>query len=134
MTSLSAKELSRMREYAEETMYDLCIIGKYMRDEADDFNLPEDYWQSLTEETVCGFKLVRNREAMGETEVVMIDAELRLPYDTDIDRRDRIKLTYRLVKEEGFILHKDQPVFKIIGQPLHGHAAIVVQLVRDTEV
>ncbi len=131
MTSLSSTELSRMRDDAEETMYDLCVIGKYMRDEADGFNLPEDYWQDITDETACGFKTVKNREAMGETEVVMIDAELRLPYDTDIDRRDRIRLTYRLGE---FIEHANQPVFRIVGQPVHGHAAIVLQLIKDTEV
>ncbi|KKM22676.1 hypothetical protein LCGC14_1622840 [marine sediment metagenome] len=131
MTSLSSTELSRMRDDAEKTMYDLCFIGKYMRDEADGFNLPEDYWQDVSNEVSCGFKTVRNREAMGETEVVMIEAELRLPYDTDIDRRDRVRITYRLGE---FIKHEDQPVFRIVGQPVHGHAAIVLQLIKDTEV
>ena len=112
-------------------MNDLCIIGKYMRDEVDDFNLPDDHWQDITEETICGFKIVRNREAMGETEVVMIDAELRLPYDTDVERRDRIRLTYRLGE---FIEEAVQPTFRIVGQPVHGHNAIVLQLVKDTEV
>lgn len=112
-------------------MYDSCVIGEYMRDEVDGFNLPEDYWQDVVDEVVCGFKTVRNREAMEETEVVMIDAELRLPYDTDIDRRDRIRLTYRLGESIG---SADQSTFRIVGQPIHGHAAVVLQLIKDTEV
>ena len=134
MKELSATELSRMRSSAEETMFDRCLIGKYMRDEVDDFNIPADYWEELTEEFLCGFKIVRNREVMDETEVVMIEAEMRLPFDTDIDRRDKVKLTYRLVKEEGYIFPDNRPVFRIVGQPVHGHAAIVLQLVKDTEV
>ena len=130
MNELSTIELSRMRSAAEEAMFDLCMINKYVPDAVDVLNIPEDNWADL-EEIICGFKNVRNREAMDESEVVMIDAELRIPHDVDLDRRDRIRLTFRLGE---FILHADQPTFRIIGEPVHGHAAIVMQLVKDTEV
>ena len=120
-----------MRDASESAMFDLCIIGRYLPDGADEFNIPVDNWEDDIEETICGFKIAKNMEAMDEAEVVMIDAVLRLPYDTDFGRRDRIRLTYRLGE---FILIADQETFRIVGQPVHGHSAIVLMLVKDTEV
>lgn len=131
MRSLSARELSRMRTHAEETMFDLCIISRYLPDAVDEFNIPGDNWADEAEETICGFKIAKNAEAMDEGEVVMIDAELRLPYDVEFGRRDKIKLTYRLGE---FIMRADQLTFKLVGEPVHGHSALVLKLVKDTEV
>jgi hypothetical protein len=112
-------------------MFDLCIISRYLPDEADDFNIQEDNWEDELEDTICGFKIVQNKEAMDEGEVVMIDAELRLPFDVTIGRRDRIILSYRLGE---WILRADRETFRIVGQPVHGHSALVLKLVKDTEV
>ena len=131
MNELSTTELSRMRAAAEETMNDLCIISRYLPDAADEFNVREDNWEDDIEEVICGFKIAQNKEAMDESEVIMIDAELRLPHDVEFGRRDKIRLTYRLGE---FILRDDQPTFRIVGQPIHGHAAVVLKLVKDTEV
>lgn len=120
-----------MRTHAEETMFDLCIISRYLPDAADDFNIAEDNWADDPEEVICGFKIAKNTEAMDESEVVMIDAVLRLPYDVEFGRRDRVRLTYRLGE---FILRVDQETFRIVGQPVHGHSAVVLSLVKDTEV
>jgi hypothetical protein len=120
-----------MRDHAEDTMNDKCIISRYMPDAVDDFNVAEDNWQDDVEDTICGFKIVTNQEAMEDAEVVMIDAELRLPFDTVFDRRDKIRLTYRL----GEFVHADnQETFRIVGQPIHGHCALKLKLVKDTEV
>jgi hypothetical protein len=100
-------------------------------DSVDDFNVQEDNWQADVDMTSCGFKIVKNREVMGESEVVMVDAELRLPYDTEIDRRDKIRLEYRLGE---FLTPTNQPTYEIVGDPVHGPAAKVVQLVLDMEV
>ena len=120
-----------MRGSAEETMNDMCIISRYLPDEVDEFNVQEDNWEDDIEEIICGFKIVQNKEAMEGSEVVMIDAELRVPYDVDFGRRDKIRITYRLGE---FILRANQQTFRIVGQPIHGHAAVVLKLVRDTEV
>lgn len=131
MNTLSARELSRMRTHAEETMFDLCIISRYLPDAVDDFNVRKDNWADDPEEVICGFKIAKNMEAMDEAEVVMIDAILRLPHDVEFGRRDRIRLTYRLGE---FILRADQLTFRLVGEPVHGHSAIVLKLVKDTEV
>jgi len=131
MNELSATELSRMRASAEETMNDLCIISRYLPDEADAFNVRKDNWEDDAEEVICGFKIAQNKEAMEGSEVVMIDAELRLPYDVEFGRRDKVRLTYRLGE---FVAVADQQTFRIVGQPIHGHAAVVLKLVKDTEV
>ena len=120
-----------MRTHAEESMFDLCIISRYLPDETDVFNVEEDNWEDELEDTICGFKIAQNKEAMDEGEVVMIDAELRLPFDVTIGRRDKIKLSYRW--GEG-ILRADRKTFKLVGEPVHGHSAIVLKLVKDTEV
>lgn len=131
MNTLSARELSRMRDASESAMFDFCIISRYLPDAVDEFNIPADNWEDDEEETICGFKIAQKKEAMDETEVVMIDAVLRLPHDTEFGRRDRVRLTYRLGE---FILRADQEIFRIVGQPVHGHSAIVLNLVRDTEI
>ena len=120
-----------MRDASESAMFDFCIISRYLPDAVDEFNIPADNWVDDVVETICGFKVAQKKEAMDETEVVMIDAVLRLPHDTEFGRRDRIRLTYRLGE---FILRADQETFRIVGQPVHGHSAVVLNLVRDTEV
>ena len=130
MNSLTSTELSRMRDDAETSMFDRCVIGRWQPDEVDEFNRPKKNWQDEDEFTECGFKIVRNKEAMDDAEIVMVDAELRLPFDTIIDRRDRIRLTHRLGE---FLLAERQPTYKIVGQPVHGHSGIKVSLVLDTE-
>ena len=120
-----------MRTHAEETMFDLCIISRYLPGAVDEFNIQKDNWADDPEEAICGFKIVQNKEAMDEGEVVMIDAELRLPFDVEFGRRDRIRLTYRLGE---FILRADQLTFRLVGEPVHGHSAIVLKLIKDTEV
>ena len=120
-----------MRTHAEETMFDLCIISRYLPDEAEAFNVQEDGWEDEIEDTICGFKIAQNKEAMDEGEVVMIDAELRLPFDVEFGRRDKVRLSYRLGE---LIDEADQETFKIVGEPVHGHSAVVLKLVKDTEV
>ena len=120
-----------MRTHAEETMFDLCVISRYLPGAVDEFNIQKDNWADDVDETICGFKIAKNTEAMDESEVVMIDAILRLPYDVEFGRRDKIRLTFRLGE---FIMPADQDTFRIVGQPVHGHSAVVLNLVKDTEV
>lgn len=131
MNQLSTTELSRMRVAAETSMFDRCVIGRWLPDGVDELNRPKYNWQDENEFTECGFKVVRNKEAMDGAEIVMVDAELRLPFDTVLDRRDRIRLTHRLGE---FLLAERQPTYKIVGDPMHGHGAIKVSLVLETEV
>lgn len=129
MNELSTTELERMREHQEETMFDTCILLEYMPGAVDEFNVPKDNWQE-GDELSCGFRTVKNREAMRDSEVVLIDAELRIPFDTEIDRRDRIRLTERFGEH---IPYADRLEFEIVGEPVHGHTALVLQLVLVTE-
>ena len=78
MNTLSARELSRMRDDSESAMFDLCVISRYLPDGVDEFNIPTDNWEDDIEDTICGFKIAQKKEAMDETEVVIIDAVLRL--------------------------------------------------------
>ncbi len=120
-----------MRDDAETSMFDRCVIGRWLPDEVDELNHPKHNWEYEDEYTICGFKIVRNKEAMDGAEVVMVDAELRLPFDVEIDRRDRIRLSHRLGE---FLLVERQPTYRIVGEPIHGHNAKKVSLVLDTEV
>ncbi len=131
MTTLSTTELSRMRDAAEVTMYDTCVLMQYLANEVDEHNRPKPNWQDRVDSYACGFKIVKNREVMVDAEVVWIDAELRLPYDAPIDRRDKVRITHRLGE---FIIADRQPVFLLVGEPVHGHNAIVVPLIRDVGV
>ena len=131
MNPLTPTELSRMRAEAVTSMFDYCIISQWTPDGVDELNHPKHNWQDVDEYISCGYKTVKNKEAMIDSEIVMVDAELRLPHDTELDRRDRIRLTHRLGE---IISVARQPTYKIVGEPIHGHNAIKVSLVLETEV
>lgn len=107
-------------------MQDVCRIGAY-RESADEYgnpdtSSPETLW-TYGEEQICGLEHVRPRETLASGDVPLIDARLRLPIDTEIDERDRIRIEQRY----GEALSKTQ-VFEIVGPVQCGPSGLVLLL------
>jgi hypothetical protein len=93
MRHFTATELTRMRSTQDGAMQDTCRIGAYTADD-DAYNLP-DVTYVYGDEVICGLELMRPAEEQASGEVPVIDAILRLPIDTEIDERDRVRMEQR---------------------------------------
>jgi hypothetical protein len=77
---------------------------------------------------ICGFKPFSLKEEMEGTQVVIVDAEMRLPIDTVLDNRDRLKLLTRHGETVS-----PQPMYEIIGEPERGPSGLVLRLRKVTD-
>lgn len=129
MTAFSNAQLSRMQATQQAHLMDTCQVLLRLPGTTDDYGYPAKSWEaSIT--TSCGFKPVSPKEALGQTEVPLFDATLRLPialYGT-VTNLDRIKVTYR----HGVALASPE-TFAIVGQPARGPSGLVVKLKRITD-
>jgi len=125
MRHFSSTELTRMRSAQDGAMQDVCRIGVY-RESTDgygnpDTTSPEDLWV-YGEEQICGMEHVRPQEAQGTGEVPVIDARIRLPVDTEIDERNRIRVKERYNEDLD-----EAQVFEIEGPVRRGPSGLVVE-------
>lgn len=121
MRAFTAIELSRMQAAQESSMQDECRIGEY-RSTADGYGNPSAEYV-YGERVACGLELISPDEQQGTGEVPVIDARLRLAYDTSLDPRDRIEVISRYGTELD-----DALVFEIVGPPKRGPSGLVLDL------
>jgi head-tail adaptor len=125
MRVFTTTELSRMQGTQDSAMMDSCKILAYSA-VADDYgNAAETY--TAGDEMDCGFDPTANREVMDDTEVVITDAALRLPIDTDVSNLDRIQIT----KRHGVDVADE--TFEIVGNAERGPSGLVLKLRRVTD-
>lgn len=108
-------------------MLDTCLIMHFDGSEMDDYGHPQPAYSVCTE-TRCGFDPTASREVMADTAVVLTDARLRLPLDTEVDPKDRVKVTHRYGRELS-----SQPAYEIVGEPMAGPSGLVLDLKLATE-
>lgn len=130
MKLLSDADLARMRAAQAETYFDTCRICSYSEGAANGWGHRTSAWP-LSDAIACGFDPGGAREVLGEAQIAMRPATLRLPLDTDVQAHDRIQITHR----HGSAL--SEPVYyAIIGTPERGPSGLVLklELVPDPEV
>lgn len=125
MQVFSVDELSLMQTYQEAAMQDTCVIEQY-GETTDEYNNPNPFYTD-SDALDCGLEHLNPREVHGTGQVPIIDARLRLPLDTEIDTRDRIRITYRF----GVALTTPER-YEIIGQPRRGPSGLVIDLKKHT--
>lgn len=116
-------QLSRMQAHAEESMWDTCQVIEYNGYATDDYGQPSPAYYLRWPVIACGYDANARKEVMLETQVVLTDAVVRLPIDTVLDNRDRIKVTHR----HGVAI-TGPPTYEIIGEQTRGPSAIRVNL------
>ena len=119
MQAFTSTELSRMQSAQEAAMQDTCVVQVYS-ESADAYNNPEASYADGSA-IDCGVEHVNPDEVQESGEVPTIDVRIRLPLDTTIDVRDRIKVTHRY----GSALATAQ-VFEIEGPVQRGPSGLVV--------
>jgi len=120
---LTAAELADMTATAEESMMDTCVIQGYS---ATVNGIGEEAITYTDGSAIaCGVRFQSDQRLERETidgVAYEIDATVRLPKDTTIDTRDRIKVT----KLYGATLASPW-VFEVIGEAQLGPTALVVR-------
>jgi hypothetical protein len=100
MRAFTTTELSRMQGGQEEAMMDTCVIFHYLDGVTDKYGVPVPTFieGSVSE---CGLdpdpKPEWNAPAAGgdQTQVQAGEARIRLPIDTRIGNKDRVRITHR---------------------------------------
>jgi len=121
MNPISRDELDRMQTTQEAAMLDTCILMRYS-ETMDSMNHPVPTW---TDGPVlpCGLDMTGGREQRGsQRNLVTWDARLRLPINTDLNLKDRVRI----------ILRFGQPcvpiVYELDGPPEQGPSGLVAPL------
>ena len=129
MSTFSPIELARMQATQESAMQDECIFFDYTEGTLDGFGRPTNpFSEGLT--TKCGFKPVTKGEAMGEGEVVMKDAILRLPIALAGVLAQTMKI--QITKRFGETL-ANPIMFNVLGDPEQGPSGLVLKLEKITD-
>lgn len=123
----TTKQLSRMQDHAEESMWDTCQILEYNGEALDSYGQQVQKYFLRWPAIACGYSS-KSSEVMVDTQVFMSDGVLRLPIDTELENLDRIIVTYR----HG-VLMSDPLTFEILGQPMRGPSALVMNLKLVTD-
>lgn len=123
MRHFTADELERMRDTQDSAMMDECQRQVYGAGAAGSYGTPSASGWTPGATLICGFKPFSRKEEMEGTQVVIVDAEMRLPIDTVLDNRDRLKLT----KRHGEAI-SPQPLYEIIGEAERGPSGLRLRL------
>ena len=125
MQPFSTSELVGMQTAQEAAMQDLCILQIYS-ETVNTYGQPEPTW---TDGRVlrCGLDPTRGDERHSATNAnVLYDATLRLPIDTTVDMRDRIKVIHR------FGVAVPAQVYEIVAPARRGATCVKLELRRVT--
>lgn len=109
-----------MRETAEETMRDRVVVLAYSGDTKTSYGRPKPrYTPGRT--THAGVRFVSGKQVNNGTEMVLVDAVIRLPLGTAVSGDSRISITS--IKGRKLDTPK---LMEVIGQIADGETCIVV--------
>ena len=118
-------QLERMQGTQDSAMQDVCYVLAYSATD-DDYGNPEATYTAGASLN-CGVEQVRPAEVQASGLVPRIDVVLRLPIDTALDPRDRIRVAGRYAEGSTW----DEPVtavdYEIVGPPKRGPSGLVVE-------
>ncbi len=121
MRVFTATDLARMRTSQEGAMQDECEILEYSS-VSDGYGNPRARYTAIGT-LACGFRHMRPREVLDTGQLAMIDAELRLPVETQIGTHDRIRMTKRYGERLA-----TAEVYEIVGPKQRGPSGLVLSL------
>lgn len=124
--SFSTAELASLQTAQEGHMMDTCVRLVYTPGVADAYGKPAESWVDGATLS-CGFYPGRSSEVMHWTEVVLSEAQIRLPITTSLNNRDRLRVTHR----HGVAITAE--TYEIVGQPLRGPSGLLLNLRKVTE-
>lgn len=116
----SELEKSKMREEAEKHMADRCIIQDRVYS-ANALGEDTSEWVDRSNETICGFEDKQGSERFGTQILTEWDATLRLPVNTVVDQKNKVKI----------VIHRGDPTnitYDIVSPVMQGVSALRVRL------
>jgi len=120
-------ELAGLQAVQEAAMQDTCIRLVYADGGLDDYGMPLPALYTTAETLACGVNENPRKEwSPGGTQVALMDAQVRLPINTQLDPRDRIQITKR------FGVGVDPRTYEVLGLPRRGPSGLVVDMRRVT--
>ncbi len=122
MQDFSATELSRMQSAQDAAMQDTGVILRYA-ETRDGYNNPDADYTAADTSTACGLEMTDPDEVQESGNVPLVDAWLRLPIETTIETRDRVRITHRYGVELS-----DPMTFDVEGPVKRGPSGLVVGL------
>lgn len=126
MDLFSDDELTNMKATQESAMMDTCVLMRYS-ETLDAINHPVPTWTDGPS-VMCGLDMTGGEEQRGSQRVVVRwDAVIRLPLDTQLDLRDRIRITHRFGQALASGL-----VYEIGGPEQKGPSGMIVPLKKVT--
>lgn len=126
MTIPRAGELTRLQATQSAHMPDTCLI--LTRSTLEDAYGGEVETFTPGSAVFCGFKATSKREVQEQGQVVMAEAELRLPIGTAVTSKDRVRVTHRF----GIALPSALD-YDVIGHPSQGPSGLLLTLRRVTD-
>ena len=127
MEAFAEAELAGMQSAQEAAMMDTCVLQVWSSGSADAYGQRVETWTDGAA-LACGFNPKGGREVPGpEASPIITDASVRLPIDTSVDRKDRVKVTHRF----GVALGAAQ-VFEVVGEPRRGPSGLQLDLRKVT--
>jgi len=126
----STNELTEMQETNERHMMDTCVLQTWSSGSSNAFGERVETWTDGAA-LACGFNPKGGREVAGGggevagATVILTDASVRLPIATEVDRKDRIKITHRFGVELAA-----PSVFEVIGEARRGPSGLQLDLRR----
>lgn len=123
MRPFSLGELGRMQGTQQGAMQDVCVLEQWTAGVQDDYGVKASSYVDGAE-LVCGLDLTQNDlDEANSAETSLAEGRLRLPIDTQLDRRDRVRITRRF----GVLL--ETPVrYELVGDPRRGPSGLVVNV------
>jgi hypothetical protein len=128
MSQFTSAELAGMRAANEAAMMDSCLVLVYSTDATDDYGIPVPTY-TAGEPVPCGLDNLAgrgyrsSREVMIDSQVVILDARLRLPVGTTIKAADRVQITHRFGEALA-----NSVTYDVIGDPMRGPSGLQVNL------
>lgn len=128
MRPFGEDELARMQAAAQASMMDACELLEQVTLGRDEFNQPKQAYQ-VALVACCGFAPLSASEVKGQTQVPLIDAQLRLPLSLQgaFDNCDRVRVTHRHGVELA-----SPPEYEFAGPPRRGPSALAIDLKLTT--
>lgn len=121
----TATQLARMQGTQDSAMQDTCVVLTYSSTDDDYGNPVATYTAGAS--MICGVREMGPREVQASNLVPQIDVQLRLPIDTELDPRDRIRITGRYAEGSIFEEALTAVDYEIVGPVKRGPSGLVVE-------
>lgn len=121
MRAFTLGELDRMQSTQVGAMQDTCVIRSYSASQDSWGNPSVSYTGGAA--LACGFQHISPDEVQESGDVPRVDGRVRLPLGTELDERDRVRITHRY----GVELSSPE-TYEVVGPARRGPSGLYVDL------